>query len=153
APILAAALGSGSLPVADRRTSPRLAAPRRSLVEVTLPALDPPYRGYYTRDVDPQASAALTALENDVMSAPLRRLPAVSPLAWQQAFGAVAAGLSKAGNQSASTITAQASNIAWTTNRQLIITGGDGPLPVVISIIRADLPPPNPGRGPYRLRH
>jgi hypothetical protein len=69
----------------------------------------------------------------------LRRLPAVSPLAWQQAVGAVAAGLSKAGNQSASTITAQASNIAWSTNRQLIITGGIGLLLVIISIIVAIL--------------
>ena len=132
-------MAAGSFPVADREQFAQLAGARRYLVEVTLPDLDPPYRGYYTRDVDPQASAALTALENNVMSAPLRRLPVVSPLAWQQAVGAVATGLSKAGNQSASTITAQAGNIAWSTNRQLIITGGIGLLLVIISIIVAIL--------------
>jgi signal transduction histidine kinase len=132
-------MAAGSFPAADRRQFAQLAGARRYLVEVTLPDLDSPYRDYYARDVDPQASAALTALENNVMSAPLRHLPAVSPLAWQQAFGAVAAGLSTAGNQSASTITAQASNIAWSTNRQLIITGGIGLLLVIISIIVAIL--------------
>jgi signal transduction histidine kinase len=130
---------TGSFPVADRRQFAQLTGARRYLVETTLPDLDPPYRGYYTQDVDPQASAALTALENNVMSAPLRRLPAVSPLAWQQAVGAVAAGFSKAGNQSASTITAQASNIARSTNLRLIITGGIGLLLVISSIIVAIL--------------
>ena len=57
----------------------------------------PPYRGYYTRDVNTQASAGLTALENTVMSTPPRHLPAVPPLAWQQAVGTVTAGFSKAG--------------------------------------------------------
>jgi signal transduction histidine kinase len=130
---------AGSFPVADRRQFAQLAGARRYLFEVTLPDLDPPYRGYYTRDVAPQASAALTALENNVMSAPLRRLPTVSPLAWQQAVGAVTTGFSQAGNQSASTITAQAGDTARSTNLQLIITGGIGLLLVIISIIVAIL--------------
>jgi signal transduction histidine kinase len=109
------------------------------LAEVTLPDLDPPYRGYYTRDVNTQASAGLTALENTVMSTPPRHLPAVPPPAWQQAVGAVTAGFSKAGYQSASTITAQASNIAWSTYLQLIVTGGLGLLLVLGSIIVAIL--------------
>ena len=132
-------MAAGAFPAADRRQFAQLVGARRYLAEVTLPDLDPPYRGYYTRDVNPQASAALTALENKVMSTPPRHLPAVSPLAWQQAVGAVTAGFSKAGNQSANTITAQASNVAWSTNLQLIVTGGIGLLLVLISIVVAIL--------------
>src|SRR5215475_9708444 len=132
-------MAAGAFPAADRRQFAQLVGARRYLAEVTLPDLDPPYRGYYTRDVNPQASAALTALENKVMSTPPRHLPAVSPLAWQQAVGAVTAGFSKAGFQSANTITTQASNVAWSTNLQLIVTGGIGLLLVIFSIVVAIL--------------
>ena len=137
--ILIGDMTTGSFPPADRRQFAQLAGARRYLVEVTLPDLDPPYRGYYTRDVNTQASAGLTALENTVMSTPPRHLPAVPPLAWQQAVGAVTAGFSKAGYQSANTITAQASNIAWSTYLQLIVTGGLGLLLVLGSIVVAIL--------------
>ena len=130
---------AGSFAAADRRQFAQLVGARRNLIAVTLPDLDQPYRGYYTRDVSPQASAELAALENKVMSTPPRHLPAVSPLAWQQAVGAVTAGFSKAGLQSANTITTQASNVAWSTNRQLIITGGIGLLLVIFSIVVAIL--------------
>src|SRR5262245_51574349 len=138
--ILVGDITTGSFPAADRRQFAQLVGARRYLVEVTLPDLDPPYHGYYTRDVNPQASAGLTALENKVMSTPPRRLPAVSPLAWQQTVGAVTAGFSKAGYQSANTIIAQASNVAWSTNLQLIVTGGIGLLLVLGSIVVAILP-------------
>jgi signal transduction histidine kinase len=130
---------SGAFPAADRRQFAQLAATRRYLLAVTLPDLDPPYRGYYTRDVNPQASAELTALENKVVSTPPRHLLAVPPPAWQQAVGAVGAGFSKAGYQSASTIITQASNVAWSTNLQLIVTGGIGLLLVLGSIVVAIL--------------
>jgi len=139
AAILLGDMPTGSFPSADRRQFAQLVGARRNLIAVTLPDLDQPYRGYYTQDVSPQASAELTALENTVMSAPPRHLPAVSPLAWQQAVGAVTAGFSKAGLQSANTITAQASNVAWSTNLQLIITGGIGLLLVIFSIVVAIL--------------
>ncbi len=132
-------MSTGSFPPADRRQFAQLAGARRNLIEVTLPDLDQPYRGYYTRDVSPLASAELTALENKVMSTPPRHLPAVSPLAWQQTVGAVTAGFSKAGLQSANTITTQATNVAWSTNLQLIVTGGIGLLLVIISIVVAIL--------------
>src|SRR5215467_5080072 len=139
AAILLGDMPTGSFSPADRRQFAQLVGARRNLIAVTLPDLDQPYRGYYTQDVSPQASAELTALENKVMSAPPRHLPAVSPLAWQQAVGAVTAGFSKAGFQSANTITAQASNVAWSTNLQLIITGGIGLLLVIFSIVVAIL--------------
>ncbi len=137
--ILLGDMASGAFPAADRREFAQLVGARRYLVEVTLPDLDPPYRGYYTQDVNPQASAGLTALENKVLSTPPRHLPAVPPLAWQQAVGAVGSGFSKAGNQSASAIIQQASNVAWSTNLQLIVTGGIGLLLVLLSIVVAIL--------------
>ena len=72
---------AGSFASADRRQFAQLVGARRNLIAVTLPDLDQPYRGYYTQDVSPQASAELTALENKAMSTPPRHLPAVSPLA------------------------------------------------------------------------
>jgi signal transduction histidine kinase len=139
AAILLGDMSTGSFAPADRRQFAQLVGARRNLIEVTLPDLDQPYRGYYTRDVSPLASAELTALENKVMRTPPRHLPAVSPLAWQQAVGAVTAGFSKAGLQSANTITTQASNVAWSTNLQLIVTGGIGLLLVIFSIVVAIL--------------
>jgi signal transduction histidine kinase len=139
AAILLGDMSTGSFPPTDRRQFAQLAGARRNLIEVTLPDLDEPYRGYYTRDVSPLASAELTALEDKVMRTPPRHLPAVSPLAWQQAVGAVTAGFSKAGFQSANTITTQATNVAWSTNLQLIVTGGIGLLLVIFSIVVAIL--------------
>src|SRR5499427_7241069 len=130
---------AGSFASADRRQFAQLVGARRNLIAVTLPDLDQPYRGYYTRDVSPQASAELTALENKAMSTPPRHLPAVSPLVWAQAVGAVNAGFSKAGMQSANAIIQQASDVARSTNRQLIITGGIGLLLVIFSIVIAVL--------------
>jgi signal transduction histidine kinase len=139
AAILLGDMSTGSFPPADRRQFAQLVGARRYIIAVTLPDLDQPYRGYYTRDVGPQASAELTALENKVMRTPPRHLPAVSPLAWQQAMGTVSAGFSKAGLQSANTITTQATNVAWSTNLQLIVTGGIGLLLVILSIVVAIL--------------
>jgi signal transduction histidine kinase len=137
--VLLGDMSAGSFPSADRRQFAQLVGARKNLIEVTLPDLDQPYRGYYTRDVSPLASAELAALENKVMSTAPRHLPAVSPLAWQQAVGAVTAGFSKAGFQSANTITTQARNVAWSTNLQLIVTGGVGLLLVIVSIVVAIL--------------
>jgi signal transduction histidine kinase len=132
-------LATGTFPPADRRQFAQLVGARRNLEQVTLPDLDPTYRSYYLRVVSSPSSAELTALEDKVMSTPARHLPAVSPLAWQQAVGAVGAAFSKAGNQSASTITQQASDVASSTSLQLIVTGGIGLLLVIFSIVVAIL--------------
>jgi len=129
-----------SFPAADRRQFTELVGARRTLAAVTLPDLDPAYRAYYTRSFSPQATAALTALENKVMStAGPQRLPLVSPLAWQQAVGGVAAGFTKAGTLAGNAITQQASSAAWSTYLQLIVTGGIGLLLVLSSIVVAIL--------------
>ena len=59
----------------------------------------------------------------------------MSPAAWQQAVGGVAAGLSKAGTQASAEITSQASANARSTYLLLIVAGGLGLLAVVVSIL------------------
>jgi signal transduction histidine kinase len=137
--ILLGDLSTGSFPAADRRQFTQLAGARRNLIAVTLPDLDPAYRGYYNRDVSPLATASLTQLENKVMAAGPRHLPAVSPVNWAQTVGAVSAGFTKAGQQAGNTLAQQATSIGWSTNLQLIVTGGIGLLLVIFSIVVAIL--------------
>ncbi len=81
-------------------------------------------------------STALSALENRLAGdTATARPPAVSPAAWQQAVGGVAAGLSKAGTQASAEITSQASANARSTYLLLIVAGGLGLLAVAVSIL------------------
>jgi signal transduction histidine kinase len=138
--LLISDLATGSFPAAGRREFTELVGARRALVGLTIPDLDPAYRAYYTRYVNSQANAALTLLENRVISGSgPRHLPPVSPLAWQQAVGGVGAGLTRAGEQAANALVQQASNVAWSTNLRVIVTGGIGLLLVLFSIIVAIL--------------
>jgi signal transduction histidine kinase len=138
--LLISDLATGTFRAADRREFTELVGARRALVGLTIPDLDPAYRAYYARYVNSQANAALTLLENRVIrgSGP-RHLPPVSPLAWQQAVGGVGAGLSQAGLQAANALVQQASNVAWSTNLRVIVTGGIGLLLVLFSFIVAIL--------------
>src|SRR5215470_7346535 len=84
------------------------------LQEDALLAGDLAARAYYTRYTTPQALGALTALENKVIKDTRPgRLPAIQPLAWQQAVRGVSAGLTRGGTQAAEVLAQQASNDAW----------------------------------------
>ena len=99
--IISGDLAARSFPAADRQQFTQLVGARRALFSQTLPALQPSYRAYYAHDISPQASAALTSLENKLMSdTRVASPPPVLPQAWEQAVGGVAAGLSKAANAS-----------------------------------------------------
>ena len=134
--ILSGDLAARSFPAADRQQFTQLAGARRALYAQNLPDLKPQYRAYYTHDVSPQASTALTSLENQLMadthaSSP----PPVLPQEWEAAVGGVAAGLSKAGTQASDAITAQASTNSDHTYLELILVGGLGLLAVILSIL------------------
>ena len=134
--IISSDLASRSFPAADRQLFTQLVGARRALYSQTLPALQPNYRAYYTHDISPQASAALTSLENKLMSDPrVASPPPVLPQAWEEAVGGVAAGLSKAGTQASNQITARAASNADGTYLELILAGGLGLLAVILSII------------------
>ena len=134
--IISSDLAARSFPAADRQLFTQLVGARRALYNQTLPALQPGYRAYYMHDISPQASTALTSLENKLMSdTRVASPPPVLPQAWEEAVGGVAAGLSKAGNQSSDRITAQAAANSNGTYLELILAGGLGLLAVILSII------------------
>jgi signal transduction histidine kinase len=125
-----------SFRTADRQQFAQLAGARRVLNAQTLPELDPIYRGYYQRDVNPQASAALVALENAVINDPHPRgIPPVSPASWTRTVGAVSTGLSQAGDQAANELTVRAQPVANATYRRLFLAGGLGLLAIIASIV------------------
>jgi signal transduction histidine kinase len=137
--LMAGDFAAQSFPPADRHQVAELAGTRRTLYSAALADLDPQYRVYWTRNVTAPSLAALTGLENKLISdTALRRSPPpISPLAWEQAIGAVAAGQTKASNEAAVAVDNYASGVAWGTVRGLLILGGLGLLAVIVSIVVA----------------
>jgi signal transduction histidine kinase len=128
-----------SFPLADRHLMAELAGTRRTFFSSALADLDPSYRAFWIHDVPAPALAALAGLEIKLIDdTAIRRLtPPVSPLAWEQAIGAVAGGQSKASNAASAAIDTYATNAAWGTARGLLITGSLGLLAVIVSIVVA----------------
>ncbi len=121
---------------ADRQQFAELVGARRALYSQTLPDLEPIYRAYYQRDINPRASAALEALEDQIVNdARPGRVPPVSLPDWNLAVGAVSAGLSDASTQAATELTAQAQPVADATFLRLYLVGGLGLLAVILSIV------------------
>ena len=134
--VISGDLAARSFPAADRQLFTQLVGARRALYAQTLPDLQPQYRGYYTHDISPQASTALTGLEDRVMSdTRTAGPPPVQPLQWEAAVGGVAAGLSKAATQASDVITAKATSNSDHTYLELILAGGLGLLAVILSIL------------------
>ncbi len=134
--IISGDLAARSFPAADREQFTQLVGARRALFSQTLPDLQPRYRSYYTHDISPQATTALTGLENTLMSdTRTGSPPPVQPQQWEAAVGGVAAGLSRAGTQASNAITAQATTNSDATYLELILAGGLGLLAVILSII------------------
>ena len=121
---------------ADRQQFTELAGAHRTMYTQALPDLEPAYRAYFLKDISPQASAALTALENKVIADNHPgRVPPVSLPSWNLAVGAVSAGLSNASIQAATTLTMQAQPVANATFLRLWLVGGLGLLAIILSLI------------------
>jgi hypothetical protein len=134
--LLTAAVSSGKFTSAQLQQFTELVGSRRAFYTLTLPDLDPRYRVYYLRDVSPRALAALTALEDTVVSSTRPgSVPPVSPVAWQHAVGAVGSGLTAAGNQAATAITSQANADSRATYVRLFLVGGLGLIAIIVSIV------------------
>ncbi len=134
--LLAGDLAARTFPASDRQQFAEFVGARRAMYSQSLADLDPVYRAFYARDVSPQASAALVSMENQVIGGGSAAIPPpVRPQAWQQAVGAVSAGMSAAGGQASSLLTARASQSARATYLRLILAGGLGLLAVVLSIL------------------
>ena len=133
--LVTADLAAGNYPARDRVAITELIGAHKQLAAQTLPDFDPQYRVFYLRDVSPQAAAALSALETKLVNDTVTtRPPAVSPAAWGQALGAVAAGLSKAGSEASNYATTKFQDQAHSTYLTLALVGGLGLLAVAISI-------------------
>ena len=121
---------------ADRQHFTELAAAHRAMYTQALPDLEPAYRTYFLKDISPQASAALTALENKVIADNHPgRVPPVPLPSWNLAVGAVSAGLSDASIQAATTLTMQAQPVANATFLRLWLVGGLGLAAIILSLI------------------
>jgi signal transduction histidine kinase len=121
---------------ADRQQFAELAGAHRTIYSQALPDLEPAYRAYFAKDINPQASAALLALENKVIADNHPgRVPPVSLPSWNLAMGAVSAGLSNASIQAATALTMQAQPVANATFLRLYLVGGLGLLAIILSVI------------------
>ncbi len=134
--LVLADLAAGKWPAADREQFAELAGARRVSYSQNLADLTARSRALFDRYVGPRALAALTAQENTLIAdAAANRPPAIVPAAWEQATGAVSAGLTKATNQTSDLITTQAQRDARNTYLTLGLAGGIGLLAVALSLI------------------
>ena len=134
--LVLADLSAGKWPAADRQQFTELAGARRVNYSQNLADLNAQSRALFNRYVTPQALAALTAQENTLIADPAtNRPPAISPTSWEQATGAVTAGLTKATDQTSDLITVQAQHDARSTYLTLALAGGIGLLAVILSIL------------------
>ena len=122
--------------VADRQEFTQLVGARRAVQAENLQDLQPIYRAYYTKDMNPQALASLTAFENKIMGVNHPgHVPPVPLADWNLAAGAVSGGLFKASEQAATELTVRAQPVANATFLRLYLVGGLGLLAVILSII------------------
>jgi signal transduction histidine kinase len=122
--------------VADRQEFTQLVGARRAVQAENLQDLQPIYRAYYTKDMDPQALASLTAFENKIMGVNHPgHVPPVPLADWNLAAGAVSGGMFKASEQAATELTVRAQPVANATFLRLYLVGGLGLLAVILSII------------------
>jgi signal transduction histidine kinase len=132
--LLTAGQTSHQFTPADLQAFTQLVGSRRAFYNLTLPDLDPQYRAYYTHAISPREYLALLSLENTVVGTRPGAVPPVSPLAWQQAVGAVGTGFMRAGQQAAGTLTSQADSQATDAYLRLFLVGGLGLVAIAISI-------------------
>jgi signal transduction histidine kinase len=122
--------------VADRQEFTQLVGARRAELAENLQDLQPIYRAYYTKGMNPQALASLTAFENKIMGVNHPgRVPPVPLADWNLAAGAVSGGMFKASEQAATELTVRAQPVANATFLRLYLVGGLGLLAVILSII------------------
>ena len=121
---------------ADRQQFAELVGAHRAMYAQTVPDLEPAYRAYYAKDINPRASAALVALEDKVIADNHPgRVPHVPLVSWNLAVGAVSAGLSNASIQAATALTTQAQPVANATFLRLYLVGGLGLLAIILSVV------------------
>ena len=121
---------------ADRQQFTQLVGARRAVQSENLQDLQPIYRAYYTKGMNPQALAALTTLENKIMGDNHPgHVPPVPLADWNLAAGAVSGGMFSASEKAATELTVRAQPVANATFLRLYLVGGLGLLAVILSIL------------------
>jgi signal transduction histidine kinase len=121
---------------ADRQEFTRLVGARRAVQSENLQDLQPIYRAYYTKAMNPQALASLTTLENKIMGDNHPgHVPPVPLADWNLAAGAVSGELFSASEKAATELTVRAQPVANATFLRLYLVGGLGLLAVILSIL------------------
>jgi signal transduction histidine kinase len=127
---------SRTFSAADRQQFALLVGARRAVYAENLQDLEPAYRAYYIRNINPQALAALTAFENKIIGDNHPgHVPPVPLPDWNLAAGAVSAGLFNSSTQAATELTVRAQPVANATFLRLWLVGGLGLLAVILSIL------------------
>jgi signal transduction histidine kinase len=127
---------SRTFSAADRQQFALLVGARRAVYAENLQDLEPAYRAYYIRNINPQALAALTAFENKIIGDNHPgHVPPVPLPDWNLSAGAVSAGLFNSSTQAATELTVRAQPVANATFLRLWLVGGLGLLAVILSIL------------------
>jgi len=120
---------------ADRHEFAQLVGARRALLAATLPNLDANGRSFYAKDVNPQISAALESLEDQLIAdTHTAGPPPVDPTAWRSDVAAVSRGFAQAGLQAANDVTNRTKPVARAIYLRLWLAGGLGLLAVIVSV-------------------
>jgi signal transduction histidine kinase len=112
-----------------------LVGEHRGLVAQAMANLDPVYLSYYRHDLSPSANAALTRLENTVISRPAAAASRIPLLPFEQSSAAVAEALGDAGFRAGLTLATYGNQVARPVNLRLVLAGGVGLLAILVSVI------------------
>lgn len=127
-------LTARSFPTADLQLFSQLVVLHREIFNQTLPALDPAYQRYFRTLIPATVSAALVALENDIVTNGAPRDMQATLRSWTSTAGAYSAGIQAALTESGTAIQATAEAQARLIALRLILTGGLGLLAIIAAV-------------------
>jgi signal transduction histidine kinase len=133
--LLAGDMAQGRFPDADRLVFGTLANQRQTLIDSTVPQLDPQYQALLIANVSPAIDNAMTSTETAVVNTPWRRGAPPARLAASQAvFLGYARALGTALTKAAAVLESQVQHNANTVILQLILAAGLGLIGTVVSV-------------------
>jgi signal transduction histidine kinase len=133
--LLAGDVMTHSFSAAARTRFAVLVGEHRGLAAEAMADLDPVYLSYYRHDVNPAANAALTGLENTVISTPAAAVSRIPVLSFEQYSAVVAEGLGDAGFRAGLTLATYGNQVAGPVNWRLVLAAGVGLFAILVSVI------------------
>ncbi len=135
--LLSGAIEAGSFPSIERITFAELASQRQALANSTIPSLQPAYRSVVDASLPPSSGAALTQLENGVITTRWASGHTVPPgiLNTPTSLGDYTAALLAGATIAGDKLQAQAQHQADTVFLQLLVAGALGLLGIIASVL------------------